>query len=78
MKTSVLQHQIANLLPQVENKKILKAVHDILAEEAVPPKLTQAQMDELDRREEAYLKGEGKSYSWEEVKSLIRKKEKIV
>ncbi|MFN0050093.1 MAG: addiction module protein [Cytophagales bacterium] len=77
MKTSLLQNQIANLLPQVENKKILKAVHDILAEEAMPHKLSQAQMDELDRREEAYLKGEGKSYSWEEVQEMILNRSKI-
>lgn len=78
MTTTILQNQIINLLPRVENKKILKAVHTILEQEAVPYKLTQEQMDELDRREEAYLKGEGKSYTWEEVKQKIRNKEKFV
>lgn len=76
MTTAAIQHQIINLLPQVENKKILKAVHDILQQEAKPHKLSQAQMDEIERREEAYLKGEGKSYSWEEVQNNILNKKR--
>jgi putative addiction module component (TIGR02574 family) len=78
MTQTAIQNQIIELLPFVENKKILKAIHTILEQEAVMPKLSQAQMDELDRREESYLRGEGKSYTWEEVKSLIRSKSKIV
>ncbi len=78
MTTIAIQNQIINLLPRVENKKILKAVHTILKQEAVPYKLTQEQIDELDKREQAYLKGEGKSYTWEEVKQKIRNKEKFV
>lgn len=78
MTTAAIQHQIINLLPQVENKKILKAVHDILQQETKPPKLSQAQMNEIDRREADYLSGKSKSYSWEEVKNKIRNKEKFV
>ncbi len=51
-----IQNQIINLLPLVENKKILKTFHTILEQEAVPQKLTRAQIDELDKRVERYLK----------------------
>jgi putative addiction module component (TIGR02574 family) len=78
MKQGSIQNQIIELIHFVENKKILKAVHTILEQEAVMPKLSQAQMEELDRREEKYLKGEGKNYTWEEVKLLIRNKSEIV
>lgn len=78
MTAPALQSQIINLLPRVENKKILKAIQTILEQEAKPHNLNQEQMDEIDRREEAYLKGEGKSYTWEEVKFQIRNKEKFV
>lgn len=78
MTTSAIQHQIINILPRVENKKILKAVHAILEQEAKPHQLSQAQKEELDRREADYLSGKGKSFSWEEVKSTIRKKGSFV
>lgn len=71
MTTAAIQHQIISLLPQVENKKILKAVHDILQQEAKSLKLSQAQMDEIDRREADYLSGKSKSYSWEDVENMI-------
>ncbi len=76
MTSTLLQNQIINLLPLVENKKILKAVHTILEQEAKPHSLTQAQMDELDRREASYLRGEGKSYTWEEVQNNILNKKR--
>lgn len=78
MTTAAIQHQIINILPRVENKKILKAIHAILEQEAKPITLSKAQMDELDRREADYLSGKGKSYSWEEVKRKIRNNEKFV
>lgn len=77
MTNAAIQNQIINLLPRVVNKKILKAVQTILEQEAVPHKLTQEQKNELDRREELYLKGEGKSYTWEEVEDMILNKKEI-
>ncbi|TAF74487.1 MAG: hypothetical protein EAZ53_08875 [Bacteroidetes bacterium] len=77
MTTAAIQHQIINILPRVENKKILKAIHAILEQEAKPINLSQAQMDELDRREADYLSGKGKSYSWEEVEDMILNGKKI-
>jgi len=78
MTKAAIQNQIIELVPFVENKKILKAIHIILEQEANLPKLTQEQMDELDRREASYLRGEGKSYTWEEVQNRILSKTKIV
>ena len=36
--------------------------------------LTKAQIKELDRRRERYLAGEGKSYTWDEVKQKLGEK----
>lgn len=77
MTQTSIQNQIIELVPFVENKKILKAIYAILEQEAVLPKLSQEQMDELDRREESYLSGEGKSYTWQEVQDRILGKKNV-
>jgi len=71
MTQTAIQNQIIELVPFVENKKILKAIYTIIEKEANLLKLSKEQMDELDRREESYLKGEGKSYTWDEVQERI-------
>lgn len=36
--------------------------------------LTDEQIEEVDRRYQKYLRGEGKSYTWEEIEEEIQKK----
>jgi hypothetical protein len=50
--------------------KIINAI--ILTEEETDKMKPQSFYEELDKRKEKYLKGESKSYTWEEVKTNAR------
>jgi len=39
--------------------------------------LTDEQIEEVDRRYQKYLRGEGKSYAWEEVEEEIQRKNEL-
>lgn len=72
--SQIIQNQILNLIPLVNNKKILKAIHTILENEVTSFSLSKQQLDEIDKRDRRYLNNEGTNYNWEEVKSIVKTK----
>ncbi|WMJ75522.1 addiction module protein [Cytophagaceae bacterium ABcell3] len=70
-----IREELHKIIEQVEDEKILQAVHTILekeVKETVGFDLTEEQKTELDKRIERHKKGESKSYTWEEAKQKIR------
>ncbi|HET8810266.1 MAG TPA: addiction module protein [Flavobacteriaceae bacterium] len=69
-----------NVLEHVNNAddrllKLIKALAESYEEERFNT-VNEEHYKEVDRRREAYLKGEGESYTWEEVKEHARKLKK--
>ena len=54
-----------------ERIKMVEAIWDSIEEDSIDLDLTPNQKKELDRRIEKYERGEGKLYSWEEVKERL-------
>ena len=53
---------------------IAEAIETYNANDSLMSLLTKEQIEELDRRRNRYLSGEGVSYSWEEVKKQLNNK----
>ena len=72
MQAADIREKLHHLIDTVDDKKA-EAIYTLLSEEndvdVQRRKLIQAER-------EAYLRGEGKSYSWEEVKEMALDKEK--
>ncbi len=72
-KTMIMDLQLAKLeliemLLNTKREAVLKKVKMLLETEQDDFSLTEEQYKVIDKRREAYLKGEGKSYTWEQVK----------
>jgi putative addiction module component (TIGR02574 family) len=64
-----IKYRLIEKLIQTEDEELLNQVKEILES----TELTEEQKKELDRRMEKHRKGEGKLYTWQEVKDRIRK-----
>jgi len=72
-KTMIMDLQLAKLeliemLLNTKREAVLKKVKMLLETEQDDFSLTEEQYKVIDKRREAYLKGEGKSFTWEQVK----------
>ncbi len=79
MLTETLKNQLHSVIEEIDDVKTLKAVHQILKQSMgnrsdKEPHFTRVQRLELDKQWKEVLAGKGKSYSWEEVKMMVRKK----
>jgi hypothetical protein len=75
MDTATIRQQLYEYIEQVNDKKIeglYLFVEDEISKQHVT--LSEEQVDFLDEEREKHLKGESKSYSWEEAKEIIRNK----
>lgn len=54
------------------DERILRIFNAIITTEEVEPTVPEFFYQELDKRRERHLKGESKSYTWEEVKTRAR------
>ena len=54
------------------DERILRIFNSIITTEEVEPTVPEFFYQELDKRRERHLKGESKSYTWEEVKTRAR------
>ena len=54
-----------------ERLQMVEAIWDSIDQDTVDLDLTPDQKEELDRRIEKHERGEGKTYSWEEIKQRI-------
>ncbi len=76
MTTSVMREQLIAYLTDADDKKImgLYALLEENIQEKALPSLTEEQLGFLNEERKKHLSGESKSYSWEEVKDMIRKR----
>lgn len=72
MQTIIIREKLHQLIDRIEDKKV-EAVYTLL-KEATDPDLLRKEIIRIER--EKYFQGEGKSYSWEEVKEMAINKEK--
>ena len=76
MTTSVMRDRLIAYLADADDKKI-KGLYSLLEDsihEKNAPRLTEKQLNFLNEERRKHLSGESKSYSWEEVKGMIRKR----
>lgn len=76
MTTAAMREQLIAYLSAADDKKI-EGLYSLLEDnikDAASVTLTAEQLDFLNKEREMHLKGESKSYSWEEARELIRKK----
>ena len=76
MTTSVMRDQLIAYLADADDKKII-GLYTLLEEDIQDknlPTLTKEQLRFLDEERKKHLNGESKSYNWEEVKEMIRKR----
>lgn len=68
-----IKERLHPMLENVENKALLEKVEQLIySETLVDDSLTEEEIILFEKRREAYLKGEGKTLSWEEVKQHAR------
>lgn len=77
MSTESLKLQLIERLLQTTDEGLLRQVADLFGSDrassaAGEDGLTDEHYNIVREREEAYERGEGKSYTWEEAKALIR------
>ena len=76
MTTSAMREQLITFLADADDKKI-KGLYALLEDnirEKNAPELTEKQLLFLNEERRKHLNGESKSYSWEDVKEMIRKR----
>ena len=75
MGTVELRNKIFDKLSKVEDSSTLETVlnyiENLRKTTSSSSNLTKKQLDELDKRREKYLLGEGKTYSWKEIKQEL-------
>ncbi len=75
MGTENVKEEIHQLLNNIDDIEFLKAVQTIIAAKintAPEYDLTDEDIQIVEERREKYLKGEGKNYTWEEVKAFAK------
>ena len=76
MTTAAMRAQLIEFLSGADEKKIAglyALLEENIQENKLPP-LTEEQLTFLNEERKKHLSGESKSYSWDEVKEMIRKK----
>lgn len=73
MSTSDIRQNIHRFIDKAD-ERVLRIINAIVEAEEVggQPSVPEWFYEELDKRRELHLKGESKSYTWEEVKETIR------
>ena len=74
MSTGSLKLQLVERLLRTQDEGLLKKIASLFKKEAEVEEdgLTDEQYNIVQEREEAYKRGEGKSYTWEEVREMAR------
>lgn len=76
MSTEFLKLQLIERLLRTTDESLLRKVADLFRSEKVAEDedgLTDAHFNIVKEREAAYKRGEGKGYTWEEVREMARK-----
>lgn len=79
LSVAEIKKHLYNAIEEIDDEAFLQAVYTIVSSkmENVEYKLTSEQLQILEDRREKYIRGEGKSYTWDEVKDRIRKKDEL-
>jgi hypothetical protein len=79
MSVAEIKKHLYNAIEEIDDEAFLQAVYTIVSSktENVEYELTSDQLQILEDRREKYIRGEGKSYTWDEVKDRIRKKDEL-
>jgi len=76
MSTESLKLQLIERLLRTTDEGLLKKVADLFLAEKEEDDLTEEHYNIVKERYEEYKRGEGKSYTWEEVREMARKAKK--
>jgi len=68
MDIQLTKLELIEMLLNTKKETVLDKVRTLLEKEQDDFSLTEEQYQIIDKRRESYLKGEGKSLSWEQVK----------
>jgi hypothetical protein len=68
MDLQLAKLELIEMLLNTKREAVLKKVKILLETEQDDFSLTEEQYKAIDKRREAYLRGEGKSFTWEQVK----------
>jgi restriction endonuclease S subunit len=72
MSTEALKLELIERLLRTTDESLLKKVADLFRSEKEEVGLTDEHYNIVKERYEEYKRGEGKSYTWEETKAMIR------
>lgn len=73
-----IKERLHPMLEDVENIALLEKVEQLIYSESIVDEgLTKEEIILFDKRREAYLNGEGKTLTWEEVKQYARASKKF-
>ena len=78
MTSLALKKNIHQAIDEIEDEIFLQAVYTIVSskvEDVKEYELNDEQLHILEERRTKYLSGQGQSYSWDEVKKRLKKKE---
>ncbi len=81
MDTETVKEEIHQLINNIDDIEFLKAVQTIISakiqDDSEENNLTDEEIQILKEREENYLSGKTKTYTWEEVKSRLKSKPNV-
>lgn len=81
MDTETVKEEIHQLINNIDDIEFLKAVQTIISakiqDDSEENNLTDEEIQILKKREENYLSGKTKTYTWEEVKSRLKPKPNV-
>ncbi|MFN8410729.1 MAG: addiction module protein [Flavobacteriales bacterium] len=72
MSTEALKLELIGRLLRTKDEGLLKKIADLFRSEKDEEDLTDEHYNIVKERYEEYERGEGKSYTWEEAKAMIR------
>ncbi len=75
-----IKEEIHQMINDIDDIEFLKAVQTIIltkANNATDDNLSDEEINMLNEREEKYLSGKSKTYTWEEVKSNLKPKPNV-
>lgn len=71
MEVDLLRKELHKLIDTVDEDRLMQIYIEIIESGEKPYELSAEEWTQIEERREAYLKGDGQSYSWEEVKTII-------
>lgn len=71
MQTTIIREKLHQFIDRIEDRKV-EAIYTLLMEE-IDPDLLRENLIRIER--EKYFRGEGRSYTWDEVRQLAGNKE---